>query len=157
MSTDSYNHDPRAEEPPEADTLRVENEALRKGFTLIPNVILRARGLSRDAKLLYGDLLSYAWQKGSCFPGYDVLMADMPCHREALAKYIKELKTVGLIEVQRRGQGKTSIYTLRDVVNSGSAGQLPDREQSQATSRRAQKFENRTSRSSDSKLLEVLK
>ena len=54
------NHQPVAELESEQDTLRIENEALKKGFTLIPNYILRARGVSRDAKLLYGILLSYA-------------------------------------------------------------------------------------------------
>jgi len=97
------------------NTLRVENAALAKGFTLIPNYILRAKGISRDAKMLYGILLSYAWQTDSCFPGYDRLMEDMQCQSQALSKYIKELKTVGLIDVQRRGQGMTSLYTLKDM------------------------------------------
>ncbi len=133
---DQLPDDPRSD----ANTLRVENEALRRGFTLIPNYILRARGISRDAKLLYGILLSYAWQTDSCFPGYDTLMEDMQCAREALAKYIKELKSIGLIAVQRRGQGMTSIYTLKDIQGAD-----------------VQKFENRTSRSSDLKLQEVRK
>ena len=107
-------HDPE-EDRPQQDTLRVENEALRRGFTLIPNYVLRARGISRDAKLLYGILLSYAWQKGNCWPGYDTLMEDVQCGRPQLAKYIKELKDTGLIHVQRRGQGLTSIYTIKDV------------------------------------------
>jgi hypothetical protein len=121
---------------PEPNTLQVENEALRHGFTLIPNAVLRAPNLSRDAKLLYGILLSYAWQKGSCFPGYETLMQDLRCAREALAKYIKELRTTGFVEVKRRGQGKTSIYIIKDVVGI-----------SDHTS--GQKFENRTSRSSE--------
>ncbi len=133
---DQLPDDPRSD----ANTLRVENEALRRGFTLIPNYILRARGISRDAKLLYGILLSYAWQTESCFPGYDTLMEDMQCAREALAKYIKELKLIGLIAVQRRGQGMTSIYTLKDIQGAD-----------------IQKFENRTSRSSDLRLQEVRK
>src|SRR5215204_5186682 len=107
-------HDPE-EDRQHQDTLRVENEALRRGFTLIPNYVLRARGISRDAKLLYGILLSYAWQKGNCWPGYDTLMEDLQCGRPQLAKYIKELKGTGLIQVQRRGQGLTSIYTIKDV------------------------------------------
>jgi len=120
---------------PEPNTLQIENEALRHGFTLIPNAVLRAPNLSRDAKLLYGILLSYAWQKGSCFPGYETLMQDLRCAREALAKYIKELRTSGLVEVRRRGQGKTSVYIIKDVsgIHDTASGQ---------------KFENRTSRSS---------
>jgi hypothetical protein len=126
-------HDPE-EDRQQQDTLRVENEALRRGFTLIPNYVLRARGISRDAKLLYGILLSYAWQKGNCWPGYDTLMEDVQCGRPQLAKYIKELKDTGLIHVQRRGQGLTSIYTIKDV--------RPEN---------IQKFQNETSRSSRAK------
>ena len=114
MSRDTDYHDPGVERP-QQDTLRIENEALRRGFTLIPNYVLRARTISRDAKLLYGILLSYAWQKGNCWPGYDTLMEDLQCGRPQLAKYIKELKDTGLVHVQRRGQGLTSIYTIKDV------------------------------------------
>lgn len=129
--------------PPEdprsgANTLRVENQALAKGFTLIPNVILRARGISRDAKMLYSILLSYAWQTDSCFPGYDTLMEDMQCGRPQVAKYIRELKDAGLIAVQRRGQGMTSIYTLKDIQGA-----------------EIQKFQNETSSSSNIELQEV--
>lgn len=123
-----------------ANTLRVENQALAKGFTLIPNAILRARGLSRDAKMLYGILLSYAWQTDSCFPGYDRLMEDMQCQSQALSKYIKELKDAQLIEVQRRGQGMTSLYTLKDIQGA-----------------EIEKFENQSPSSLKIKELEVRK
>ncbi len=56
--------------PPEPGTLLVEDDTLRAGFTQIPNRVLRASNLSRDAKILYTFLLSYAWQQGRCFPGY---------------------------------------------------------------------------------------
>jgi hypothetical protein len=141
-------------QPPEPNTLQVENEALRRGFTLIPNYVLRARGLSRDAKLLYGILLSYAWQDSSCFPGYEVLMEDMQCHREALAKYIKELKEKGWIEVRRRGQGKTSIYTIKDQGSGRAVGTIGG---GAAAKPEPQKFDNRTSRSSISELAGVRK
>ena len=64
-------------EPDNQNTLVIEDPQIRDGFTQIPNIILRTRNLSRDAKLLYGVLLSYAWQKGSCFPGYDTLQEDI--------------------------------------------------------------------------------
>ncbi len=134
MTDSTYDHNEPNAQRPEPNTLRVENEVLRRGFTIIPNCVLKSRELSRDAKLLYGVLLSYAWQKGSCFPGYDTLMEDLQCGRPQLAKYIKELRESGLIEVQRRGQGKTSIYTIKDLPADPP-----------------QKFQNETSRSSGSK------
>jgi hypothetical protein len=102
----------------EPNALRVASEALRHGFTIIPNYILRSPNLSRDAKLLYGILLSYAWQKGSCFPGYETLQKDMGCGSAQISRYIKELKDTGWLHVVRRGQGKTNIYTLQDPTSN---------------------------------------
>ena len=68
--------------------------------------------------LLYGFLLSYAWQDGSCFPGYDRLTEDLQCGRSQLSKWIQELRAGGYVDVKRRGQGKTSIYTIKRLQES---------------------------------------
>lgn len=99
-------------------TLFVDDEVLSAGFTLIPNVVFKRSDLSRDAKFLYAVLLSYAWQDDSCFPGYDRLLADLGCGRSQLARFIRELVDVGFMTVKRRGQGKTSIYTLHVRVQT---------------------------------------
>ena len=90
------------------------NAALRGGFVLLPRTLLHAPGLSRDAKLLYAVLLSYAWQRGSCFPGYERLQADLGCGINQVTKYLRELEGAGLVTRRRRGQGKTTLYTLHD-------------------------------------------
>ena len=108
--------------PPDADdidaqaagTLAVANTALRGGFVLLPRTLLHAPGLSRDAKLLYAVLLSYAWQAGSCFPGYARLQADLGCGINQVTKYLRELEGAGLVTRRRRGLGKTTLYTLHD-------------------------------------------
>jgi len=104
--------DPDKEGAPEPDTLLIEDETLRAGFTQIPNRVLHARNLSRDAKLLYGFLLSYAWQQERCFPGYAQLCAAMGASPSIVRKYMRELETVGLLVQKRRGLGKTNLYTL---------------------------------------------
>ena len=91
---------------PAAGTLAVANAALRGGFVLLPRTLLHAPGLSRDAKLLYAVLLSYAWQRGSCFPGYERLQADLQCGINQVTKYLRELEGVGLITRRRRGLGQ---------------------------------------------------
>ena len=89
--------DPDHDGAPEPGTLLIEDETLRAGFTQIPNRVLHARNLSRDAKLLYGFLLSYAWQQGRCFPGYAQLCADMGASPSIVRKYMGELEAVGLL------------------------------------------------------------
>ena len=105
---------PDARPAPEPGTLAVANAALRAGFVLLPRALLQAPGLSRDAKLLYAVLLSYAWQQGSCFPGYQRLQADLGCGINQVTKYLRELEGAGLITRRRRGLGKTTVYTLHD-------------------------------------------
>jgi Helix-turn-helix domain len=104
----------RASEDNGAGTLTVANAALRGGFVLLPRTLLHAPGLSRDAKLLYAVLLSYAWQQGSCFPGYARLQADLGCGINQVTKYLRELEDAGLVTRRRRGLGKTTVYTLHD-------------------------------------------
>jgi hypothetical protein len=99
---------------PDAGTLAVANAALRGGFVLLPRTLLHAPGLSRDAKLLYAVLLSYAWQAGSCFPGYERLQADLQCSVNSVTKWMQELERAGLVTRRKRGQGKTTRYTLHD-------------------------------------------
>src|SRR5262249_3765379 len=88
--------------------------ALRGGFVLLPRTLLHAPGLSRDAKLLYAVLLSYAWRRGSCFPGYGRLQHDLRCGINQVTRCLRELEGAGLITRRRRGLGKTTVYTLHD-------------------------------------------
>src|SRR5215203_3264101 len=92
-----------ATDDPAAETLAVASAALRGGFVLLPRTLLHAPGLSRDAKLLYAVLLSYAWQRGSCFPGYERLQTDLGCGVNQVTKYLRELEASGLVTRRRRG------------------------------------------------------
>ncbi len=123
---------PRGQDPdhdgaPEPGTLFIEDETLRAGFTQMPNRVLHARNLSRDAKLLYAFLLRYAWQQGSCFPGYGQLCADMGASPSIVRKYMRELETVGLLVQKRRGLGKTNLYTLCSLSRATLEQPLPPR------------------------------
>ncbi len=96
----------------DSNTVVVEDAALRAGFTMVPNRILRAPGLSAGAKLTYALLLSYAWQDGSCFPGQERLAVDIGLSVRTVQTYIAELKAGGFIRVELRGMGQTAVYTL---------------------------------------------
>jgi biotin operon repressor len=88
----------------------------RGGFTQVPNFILTDGTLSLGAKVAYSMFLHYAWHKDSCFPGQDTLGKEMGMSKSRVNEFIKELERVGLVEIRRRGQGKTNIYRIKFVV-----------------------------------------
>lgn len=86
------------------------------GFTQVPNFILRDARLSVGAKTVYALLLSYAWHNDLCFPGQGRLASDMGMGVASVNRFIKELEQASLIEITRRGQGRTNFYTVNFVV-----------------------------------------
>ncbi len=84
----------------------------QRGFTQIPNVILKSNNLTGGAKLAYTMLLTYAMGDDECFPGQDRLGADMGTTRQSANKYIKELESKGFINIKRRGQGRSNLYEI---------------------------------------------
>lgn len=99
----------------ERNTIIIENPALRQGFTQIPNYVFKDKRLSFGARITYGILLSYAWQEGSCFPGQERISLDLGVGRQAINAFLGELKQAGYVDWQRRGLGKTNIYTILDI------------------------------------------
>ena len=98
--------------------LDTPDPALQGGFTQIPNFILRDGNISVGAKVVYAMFLSYAWHNDSCFPGQDRLAEDMGMSRVRVTQLIAELQRAGLVNIQRRGQGKTNLYTIHVRVKS---------------------------------------
>ena len=103
------------------------------GFTQVPNFILKDPSLSVGAKVTYSMFLSYAWQNNCCFPGQERLAADMGMSRTSVTAFIGELEKVGLVSIQRRGQGRTNIYTInfqvKGVVRRPDVSRLTSRSQ----------------------------
>lgn len=92
-----------------------EDASLASGFTQIPNAVVRRPDLSMQAKYMYGLLLSYAWQDSETHPGMERMKADTGAKVDTLRKYIAELVEAGLMEVQRRGQGRTNLYIFKSL------------------------------------------
>ena len=84
----------------------------QRGFTQVPNHLLRSDKISAGAKLAYTLLLSYAWHNEFCFPGQETLAKDMGVTSRSVVTYIKELETEQFLTVQRRGQGRANLYEL---------------------------------------------
>ena len=96
--------------------LDTTNPVLQGGFTQVPNFILKNPEISVGAKVAYAMFLSYAWHNDSCFPGQDRLAEDMGMSRSRVTEFIGELEQASLISIQRRGQGKTNLYTVHFQV-----------------------------------------
>jgi biotin operon repressor len=92
--------------------LKGADAATAKGFTQVPNFILKSKKLSAGDKLAFAMLLSYAWQNDFCFPGQETLAGDLGLSDRSVRTHIKSLQAIGLLAIVRRGQGKTNIYEL---------------------------------------------
>ena len=90
----------------------------RGGFTQVPNFILRDGTLTLGAKVAYSMFLHFAWNNDSCFPGQDTLAQHMGMSVSRVNEYIKELEAAGLVDITRRGQGKTNLYRVHFVVKN---------------------------------------
>ena len=90
------------------------------GVTQVPNFILKNPDISIGAKTTYALFLSYAWHNQFCFPGQERLAKDMGMGVASVNRFIKELQEYALIEITRRGQGKTNLYTINFVVKRKS-------------------------------------
>ena len=102
--------------------LRGADPITQRGFTQVPNAILRSPQLSVGAKLTYAMLLSYAWANDFCFPGQDKLAKDMGVSLRSANSHIKELERYGFVRITRRGLGKPNLYELFVKVTKGRAG-----------------------------------
>jgi biotin operon repressor len=88
------------------------------GFTQVPNFILNHTKLSFPAKVVYAKLLSYAWHNNCVFPGQDTMAQELGTSQPTVARAVNDLETHGLLQIQRRGQGKTNLYILKHTVKT---------------------------------------
>src|ERR1043165_1766917 len=100
--------------------LATNDPVVRGGFTQVPNFILKDASLSLGAKVTYAMFLHFAWNNENCFPGQDRLAHHMGMSVSRVNDFVKELQTAGLIEITRRGQGKTNLYKVNFRVKSAS-------------------------------------
>lgn len=102
--------------PDDREPVTVEDPILREGFTQIPNGVLRDPRISTGAKVCYGVLLSYAWQKDRCFPGQDRLAFDIGVSVRSVRTYLRELEQLGIVLVEQRGLTRTNVYRLPRLI-----------------------------------------
>jgi DNA-binding MarR family transcriptional regulator len=92
------------------------------GFTQVPNFLFKKSGLSMGAIVVYSKFLSYTWHNDFCFPGQQRLADELDMSIGSINTFIKELESANLIEITRRGQGRTNIYKINFVVQRRPKG-----------------------------------
>jgi hypothetical protein len=108
-------------------TVIIKDESLRQlgGFTQVPNVVLTHPKLSGNAKITYGVLLSYAWQKDFCWPAQERLAQDTNCSVRTVQRYLTELEQQGLIRVRRQGLNRPNVYEILPISSWHSGPKSP--------------------------------
>ena len=151
-------------------------EAEQFSFYRVPRLLIkdeRFKGLSSDAKLLYGlmlDRMSLSMKNGwlddenRAYIIYtvDAIMEDLGCAKATCVKIMKELdseKGIGLIEKKRRGLGKPDIIYVKNfaAISEDQAEKMPQNidKSTEVQNLNFKKSNNDTSRSSETELQEV--
>lgn len=151
-------------------------EAEQFSFYRVPRLLIkdeRFKGLSSDAKLLYGlmlDRMSLSMKNGwlddenRAYIIYtvDSIMEDLGCGKDKAIKVLAELDTnkgIGLVERIRRGLGKPDIIYVKNFVISQENDEQSDKAGADTYTEdgeaELQKSEKPTSRSLRSRLQEV--
>lgn len=149
-------------------------EADQFSFYRVPRLLIkdeRFKGLSSDAKLLYGlmlDRMALSMKNGwlddenRAYIIYTIenIREDLGCSKEKAVKVLAELdagKGIGLVEKIRRGLGKPDIIYVKNFVISGGGRKEPSNTDvsTEVGKTDFKKSEKPTSRSQESRLQEV--
>jgi DNA-binding transcriptional regulator LsrR (DeoR family) len=87
----------------------------KTSFTMIENCVLRNPLISRNARLIYGILVSYSYGKDTVFPGQERIAAELGLSERVVRDILNELRGAGLISWIQRGLNKPNIYTIEEI------------------------------------------
>lgn len=89
-------------------------DRLRKAhrFAAVPEHLIRDRSLTDRAFRLWCILDRYAGADDAAFPLRSTLAADLDCSPASLDRAVAELVEGGWLHKERRGQGRSNLYTL---------------------------------------------
>src|SRR6266446_6526263 len=105
--------------------LKGADAATARGFTQVPNFLLKSDKLSAGDKLAFAMLLSYAWQNDYCFPGQERLAKDMGVTDRSVRTYLQELEGEKFVGIKQRGQGRPNLYELNLVPSGADRKKFP--------------------------------
>ena len=77
--------------------------------SIIPNSLMKYKGISDGAKICFARLCQYNGKNGSAFPSYETLANEMAVDRRTAQRRVDELVRNGLISIQYK-TGRTNTY-----------------------------------------------
>lgn len=81
--------------------------------SLVPNWLLERTEVSQGAKLAYARLSQHAGKNGVAWPKRETLAAELGVTPRQIDRYLKELETHRLVEIERLGLTKANRYRFR--------------------------------------------
>jgi len=97
-----------------------KQEASKGKFTMVPNWVLRDDTGMLDCydKVILVILMSYTnpEDKKTAWLGINRLKSQCSCSSGRVTKSLKRLESIGLINIERRGRGRTNVYHLSDFT-----------------------------------------
>ena len=87
---------------------------LSHGYGLSPQLVMRSKGLSIEAKALYGYLSSFAGAGDTAFPSTSRILEELDISKNRFYKIRKELISWGFISIETTATsaGLRTVYTL---------------------------------------------
>lgn len=90
----------------------------------IPEVLVRAKGISPGAKLVYGRLARYAGRGGDCYPAVSTVASEVGLKARQTQRYLAELEGMELIRrvprISGSGQGSNVYVFLWHALLEGA-------------------------------------
>jgi len=96
--------------------IQIQDKWFEKGFTQIPNCVLKDTDITYQARILYAILLSYAWQKESCNPTQEKIANDLGVSVRTIRTLLNELRDKGLISWKKVSMGGHNTYLIRSLA-----------------------------------------
>ena len=97
------------------DEIRHRDAVDAAGYSVIYHCMTQDPLLSDGAFRTYILLLSYAWQTKRCWPGQEVLARERGCNLRTIRRHLDELREIGLLTIERRGDKQTNLYILENI------------------------------------------
>ena len=100
-----------------AENVLIHDNVFSDGYGIIAQKVMRCHSISRDARLLYGYLCSFAGAGDIAFPATKTILFELGYSPKTFYKYRDELAAFGLVQVETRNtrHGRQTVYRLPSV------------------------------------------